>query len=143
MSRRVVRAHAPTLRLKRFLWIDFAAGATVGALVLSLSLWLEAIYAIPRPFILSMGAAGLLYAALALALAWGSAPSPALVAILGTANLLWAALCVLVAWILLSSASWLGLAHLAVEAAFVSWLGVNELRHRGGTDAVAASRGAS
>lgn len=107
--------------------------------MLSLSIWLEAIYAIPRPLLLAMGAAGLLYASLALALASRPAPPSALVAILGTANLFWAALCVLVAFILHSSASWLGLAHLAVEAAFVSWLGVNELRFRGGTQAAAAA----
>jgi len=111
--------------------------------VLSLSFWLESIYALPRSLLLTMGAAGLLYASLALALASRPAPPPAVVALLGTANLAWAALCVLFAFILLNSASWLGLAHLAVEAAFVSWLGVNELRFRGSNQSVEASQGAA
>jgi hypothetical protein len=143
MSRRTLQQHAPSSRLRRVLWADFTAGASAGVFVLSLSIWLESIYVIPRLLLLFMGTAGLLYASLALALASRPVPPPPLVALLGSANLVWAALCVLIAFNLLSSASWLGLAHLVVEAVFVSWLGVNELRLRGGSQAIETSQGAA
>ena len=143
MSRRPLQQQAPSSRLRRLLWADFTAGATAGAFMLSLSIWLESIYQIPRLFLLFMGTAGFLYAAIALALASRPVPPPHLVALLGSANLVWAAVCVLSAFILLSSASWLGLAHLVVEAVFVSWLGVNELRLRSGSKVVEVSQGAT
>lgn len=143
MSRHPLRQQAPSARLRRILWADFTAGTTAGAFVLSLSTWLESIYAIPRLLLLFMGTAGLLYASLAIALASRSVPPPPLVALLGSANLVWAAVCVLIALTLFSSASWLGLAHLVVEAAFVSWLGVTELRLRCGSQGAGASQGAT
>ena len=143
MSRRPLQQQAPSSRLRRLLWADFTAGATAGAFVLPLSIWLESIHQIPRLFLLFMGTAGFLYAAIALALASRPVPPPHLVTLLGSANLVWAAVCVLSAFILLSSASWLGLAHLVVEAVFVAWLGVNELRLRSGSKVVEVSQGAT
>lgn len=141
MLHRTLQQHAPQSRLRRILWADFTAGSVVGAMLLVLSVWLEAIYSIPRSLLLVMGAAGFLYASFALALAVHPAPPAPRVVLLGSANLVWAALCVLIA--LIGSASWLGLAHLAAEAIFVSWLGINELRHRDGTQAVEAPHGAT
>lgn len=122
--------NTPLSRLRRVLWCDFTAGAVVGTLLLVLSGWLEAIYSMPRLLLVAMGAAGILYASLALSLAVRPAPPQSLVALLGSANLVWAAICLLMALALSHSASWLGLAHLAVEAMFVFWLGFNELRLR-------------
>jgi hypothetical protein len=65
MSPRTSQQRTPASRLRRVLWADFTAGAVVGALLLALSIWLEAIYSIPRSVLLVMGAAGLLYACLA------------------------------------------------------------------------------
>lgn len=122
--------HTPAKLMRRVLWADFTAGAVVGTLLLALNIWLESIYSIPRSFLLVMGVAGLLYACLALALASRSHPPSALVGVLGSANLVWASLCVVAALVLFGTASPLGLAHLVVEAVFVSWLGVSELRLR-------------
>ena len=121
---------SPASRLRRVLWADFTAGAVVGALLLVLSIWLESIYSIPRPLLLVMGAAGLAYATLAFAAASRPVPPFALVGVLGSANLVWATLCIVVALGLFGIASPLGLAHLVLEAVFVSWLGINELRLR-------------
>jgi hypothetical protein len=136
MLHRNLQKGASQSQLRRILWADFTAGAVVGAILLVLSAWLEAIYSIPRSVLLIMGAAALLYASFALALAVHPAPPPARVALLGSANLVWSALCVILAVAMLSAASWLGLAHLAAEAGFVFWLGINELRYRGGIRAV-------
>lgn len=132
---------ASNIGLRRVLSADFAAGAVVGCALLTLSTWLESVYAIPRMLILVMGSAGLLYASLALSLLFRPVPSPRLVAVLGLANLMWAVFCVVAAILLFRSASWLGLAHLALEAGFVSWLGVTELRLRSGCQAVEAPQG--
>jgi hypothetical protein len=143
MAHRTLHKRTSQSQLHRILWADFTAGAVVGAALLVLSVWLEEIYSIPRAILLFMGAAGLLYASFALALAVNPAPPSARVVLLGSANLVWSALCVLIALAMLSTASWLGLAHLAAEAAFVSWLGINELRHRYGGQAVEVTQGAT
>lgn len=140
MSPRTSQQRTPTSRLRRVLWTDFTAGAVVGASVLALSIWLESIYLIPRSLLLVMGAAGLLYASLALGLASRPIPPLALVGFLGSANLVWATLCVIAALVLFGTASPLGIAHLAVEAVFVSWLGVSELRLRGAIQSVEAAQ---
>lgn len=130
---------APASRLRRVLWADFIAGAVVGTLLVVLSIWLESIYAIPRSLLLVMGAAGLLYATLAFSVAFRPSPSFALAGVLGAANLVWATLCVVAALFLFGTASPLGLAHLVLEAAFVSWLGINELRLRRSAQSVEAA----
>lgn len=134
----------PSSKLRRVLWADFTAGSVGGSLLLVLSSWLQAIYSIPRLLLLVMGAAGLLYAALALAVvAFRPVPPYAGVGLLGSANLVWAALCVVAAMALAGTASPLGLAHLVLEAVFVAWLGINELRLRSTTRPVQARPRAS
>lgn len=124
----------PSSKLRQVLWADFTAGSVGGSLLLVLSSWLQAIYSIPRLLLLVMGVAGLLYAALAFAVvAFRPVPSFARVGWLGSANLVWAALCVVAALVLAGTASPLGLAHLVLEAVFVAWLGINELRLRSTT----------
>lgn len=132
MTGREHQHDASIVGLRRVLLADFAAGAIVGGAILALSAWLESVYAIPRVILLIMGAAGLVYASFALSLLFRPVPLPRLVAALGSANLVWAAFCMVAVLILFRSASWFGLAHLVLEAGFVSWLGVTELRlHRG------------
>jgi hypothetical protein len=140
MSPRTPQQRTPASRLHRVLWADFTAGAVVGALLLALSTWLEAIYSIPRSVLLVMGAAGLLYACLALALASRPIPPSALVGFLGSANLVWATLCAVAALVLFGTATALGLTHLAVESVFVMWLGVSELRLRSTAQSVEAAQ---
>ena len=143
MSDRNRQHRASNLHLRRVLFADFAAGTVVGCALLTLSTWLETVYAIPRMLLLAMGAAGLIYASLAISLLFRPVPSPRLVAVLGSANLMWAVFCVAAALLLFRSASWLGIAHLALEAGFVSWLGVTELRLRSESLAIEARQGAT
>lgn len=116
--------------MRTLLWLDGAAGAVVGTVVLGLSGWLAGLYALPRGLLLATGAANLLYAAYALALARRRPRPLPWVAALAVANLAWGAVCVGLLAMVGGSASAFGIAHLAAEAVFVGGLGALEWRVR-------------
>ncbi len=117
-------------RHSKLLWIDCIAGAVVGVAVLMLSPWLSRIEALPRGLLLFTGAANLLYACYSLSLAARMRRTLRQIELLVFANGAWAVVCVALALSFASSATWIGIAHLLGEAAFVGALAGAEWRWR-------------
>ena len=115
---------------RRLLWVDCTAGAVVGVAVLLTHGWLSEWFGLPRALLRFTGAANLAYGAYSFSLAVRSERPRALILLLIGANVLWAVLCVRWATVYGESATWLGLAHLLLEALFVGGLGVAEWRCR-------------
>lgn len=111
------------------LWIDCTGGLVVGVLVLALSSWLSTLFAMPVRFVVVLGAANLGYGLYSLQLARRTVRPRALLRLLVGANLAWAVFCVLASVRLASQASYLGLAHLLLEGAYVGGLGLLEWRY--------------
>ena len=112
------------------LHFDSAAGLAAGAFALALSGPLSALYALPRPLLLGMGAANLAYGTFSGTLARRARRPRALVHLLVAANAAWAALCWAAAVALAGRASAFGLAQLGGEGAFVGGLALLEWRRR-------------
>ena len=87
-------------RLRDLLWLDAAAGLTVGVLTLSLYRWAEPLYGLPDGALAVVGAANLGYGLFSLSLARRARRPMGLIVALVAANALWAGLCTvaLVAW---------------------------------------------
>ena len=120
----------PYLRsAKALLWIDCLGGLAVGAIVLALSPWLSALYAMPKRFVIALGVANLSYGAFSLSLARRKVRPRGLLLLLIGANLAWAVFCVIASAILASEASAYGLALLLLEGAYVGGLGLLEWRY--------------
>ena len=115
---------------RHLLWIDGAAGATVGVPVLLVAEWLAGWTGLPLGLVRGMGAANLAYGAYALALASRRRRSLRPVAVLVVANLTWAVLCFRWAALHADTATWLGMAQLVGEGLFVGGLAVVEWRSR-------------
>lgn len=115
---------------RSLLWIDAAAGLTVGVLVLAASPWLSRLYALPLAFVIVMGLANLGYGTYSLTLARATPRSRTRLLVLIAGNALWAALCVVAAVIVAGRATWFGLATLVFEGGFVGGLAFLEWRHR-------------
>ena len=115
---------------RHLLWVDCGAALLAGTLVLALSGWLSELYALPRAFLLGMGAANVGYGAFSGSLARRDSRPPALIVLLVVANAAWAGLCALAAVGLATTASAFGLAHLVGEGVFVGTLAALEWRDR-------------
>ncbi len=121
----------PDLTLMRnLLWVDSSAGLVVGVFVLALSPWLGGLYGMSRALILGIGGANVVYGLFALSLARRQLRPRPLIALLAGANAAWAIFCVITVAAVWPSASWIGLAHLGLEALFGFGLAVLEWRHR-------------
>lgn len=112
---------------KSLLWVDCLGALVVGVLVFTLSSWLSALYAMPEPFVIALGAANLTYGAFSLSLARRTVRPRALLLLSG-ANLAWAVFCVIASIILAAQASAYGLALLLLEGVYVGGLGLLEWR---------------
>ena len=126
-------------RLRDLLWLDAAAGLTVGVLTLALYRWAEPLYGLPDGALAAIGAANLGYGLFSLSLARRARRPMGRIVALVAANALWAGLCTvaLVAW--WGTAGALGLLHLGAEAAFVGGLAAAEWRRRDALRAPAGS----
>jgi cbb3-type cytochrome oxidase subunit 3 len=113
----------------RLLWFDCAAGGVSGALLLLLRPWLEPLYGISGSVLLAMALVSLGYCAYGFSLTQRASRSRAAVLLLVGGNFAWAAVCLGLAVALWSSASWVGVAALAIEAAFVGILAAVEVRN--------------
>lgn len=118
----------PTLRT--LLRVDCTGALVVGCLVLTVSGWLATLYAVPRTWIVALGAINVAYGLFSLSLAVRRTPPRGLVGALAAANMGWGVACLALAAGLAGRASALGLAHLVVEGAFVGGLGALEWRRR-------------
>jgi len=113
----------------RLIWIDWIAGAVVGALVLSLREWLARLYALPTDLLFVIGIANLAYACVSCALAMRSTDGRVpFLRVVAVANIAWAVCCVVLAVVWFAEASVFGLGQLLGEAVFVGGLGVLEWR---------------
>ncbi|MES2521705.1 MAG: hypothetical protein V4617_03320 [Gemmatimonadota bacterium] len=117
-------------RFRHLLLFDSIAGLTAGVIMLSLSGFLSALYALPRALLVGIGVANLLYGTYSGSLARRTHRPMALLIVLVVANATWAALCVLVAVRFWDTASPFGLAQLLGESVFVGVLARLEWRHR-------------
>ena len=112
--------------MRHLLWIDSAAGALVGTVVLLASEGLSGLYGLP----LVTGAANVLYAACSGSLAMRAVRPRAGIAALVAANAVWAVVCVGLVGAYAEGGGGLGLLHLGAEAVFVGGLAALEWRHR-------------
>ena len=116
--------------MRHLLWIDSAAGALVGTVVLLASEGLSGWYGLPRGLLLATGAANVLYAACSGSLAVRAVRPRAGIVALVVANAAWAVVCVGLVGAYAEGGGGLGLLHLGAEAVFVGGLAALEWRHR-------------
>ncbi len=116
--------------LRHLLWIDSGAGLSAGVVVLALAGWLGDVYRLPRPLLVGMGLANLVYGTYSGTLARRAHRPRGLLVLLVLANATWAALCLLAAASFADRASAFGLAHLVGEGLFVGGLAALEWRER-------------
>ena len=102
----------------------------VGIIVVLASYWLSQWYQLPQTLVLFTGIANLAYGCYSFSLARQPKRPKTLIFILVIANLVWAILCLYWAITYSGTASWLGLAHLILEALFVGGLALLEWRWR-------------
>ncbi len=115
---------------RNVIWIDGAAGATVGVIVLLARQWMSDLYKLPLDLVLLMGVANLAYALYSLSLATRARRPLSYIYMLVIANSTWACLCMRWATIHADTASVFGLAHLVGEGLFVGGLASLEWRWR-------------
>ncbi len=120
-------AEGELIRAGVLIWVDWIAGAVVGALVLALRGWLADLYALPADLLLGMGLANLAYAGVSFTLAMRSRGDrvPFLRAV-AAANVAWAVFCAALAVAWVGEASPFGVGQLVAEAVFVGGLGLLE-----------------
>jgi hypothetical protein len=113
----------------KLLWIDALAALVAGLLTFALVSLLQRLYGLPESIIHFVGFVNLAYAAYSLSVARAVKRSRLRVKVLAWGNLAWAPVCALLAIAFADTATWLGLAMLLFEGAFVATLGVLELRY--------------
>ncbi|WP_043309779.1 hypothetical protein [Pseudomonas sp. ML96] len=112
------------------LWIDSAAAATAGLVVLALGAWLSDLYSLPRELLLFIGVVNLIYASYSFSLALrGNRPRLLLYGLI-VGNSLWAGVCVAMALQFAGDSSLFAQLHLIGEALFVGALAALEWRWR-------------
>ncbi|MFI8747539.1 hypothetical protein ACIGKL_20550 [Pseudomonas sp. NPDC077186] len=116
--------------MRYLLWLDGAAAALAGALLLTCRHWLSELQALPLALLTLIGLVNLLYAAYSLSLARRRWRPRTLIVLLVLGNLAWAAACLGLAASFVGSASPWGLAYLVGEALFVALLAGLEWRWR-------------
>jgi hypothetical protein len=116
--------------MRTLLWVDCLAGGVAGAAVLALSGWLAELYLMPRPLVVVMGAANLLYASYSFSLAARTTRPKHLITLLVFANLTWSGVCLALAANYAQTASLFGIGHLVLEAIFVGGLAGLEWSNR-------------
>ena len=123
----------------KLLWLDCTAGATVGLVVSLFHGWFSELYALPAEFVLFMGLANFAYGVFSFSLAIRPTRPRHLFILLVSANITWGLLCL--AWLVVfrETASIFGMAHLALEAAFVAGLGLIEWRNKSALNIAAPS----
>lgn len=115
---------------RNVIWIDGAAGATAGVIVLFARQWMSDLYKLPLDHMILMGVANLAYAFYSLALATRARRPLSYIHVLVIANGTWACLCLRWATIYADTASVFGLTHLVGEGLFVGGLASLEWRWR-------------
>jgi hypothetical protein len=112
------------------LWVDCSAALSAGAAIVSLSGWLSGLYALPREFLVTIGAVNVAYGLYSFSLAVRERRPQGLIVFLVVANATWSAVCWIAALALATSASLYGIAHLVLEGLFVAGLAVMEWKQR-------------
>ena len=112
------------------LWLDGLGGLAAGTIVLSVHDWLASLYGLPGAVLLFVGSANLAYGATGTLLARTRRRPPWAIAALAMANMSWPLACLGIAVTWASTVSWLGHAHLGLEAVYVGALGLVEWRWR-------------
>ncbi|PYC22544.1 hypothetical protein DMO17_13865 [Aquipseudomonas alcaligenes] len=115
---------------RHLLWVDCAAAATAGVLMLLLGPWLSEVYRLPRGLLLFIGVTNLLYASYSFTLALRGKRPRLLLYGLVAGNALWAGACVVMAVQFAGAASLFAQIHLVGEALFVGGLAACEWRWR-------------
>ena len=111
--------------------IDSAAALLAGALTALLTPVLTGWYGLPASLLQSIAIANLLYGGYSGWLASRPCPRPLPgIVILVIANFSWAVVCLTLAVCFFDAATWMGLAHLSIEGAFVGALALSEWRQR-------------
>lgn len=120
----------PPAVAKHLLWIDCTAAALAGGAVLLLWPWLARLYGLTPDWLVFIAIANLAYGSYSFSLALRRRRPLTLIILLVVANGAWALACVAMAVHFAGSATWLGLGHLVLEAAFVGGLAAREWRWR-------------
>lgn len=117
------------------LLLDSGAGCTVGSVCLVLCPWLSGIYGFDPSLVLFIGAVNVIYGlssgALLLLTTQRQDIPVAPLRFLALANASWVIPCGVLLTMTWSEATWLGVLHIILEATFVSWLALIELRIAG------------
>lgn len=116
------------IRAVHLIWVDWIAGAVVGALVLFRE-WLTELYLLPGVLVLVIGLANIAYSCVSFTLAMFSRGDRVpFLRVVAAANIVWAIVCSVLAVVWFGEASVFGLCQLVGEAVFVGGLGVMEWR---------------
>lgn len=116
--------------MRNLLWIDCAAGAIAGTIVLALGRLISEVYGLPLALVLFIGTVNLIYACYSFALATAAHRRKFLINLLVAANLAWALVCVALAVAFAGTATPIGVGLLLGEAVFVGVLAFFEWRYR-------------
>lgn len=116
--------------IRHLLWLDGAAGASVGVAMLLLREWLSVRYGLPQVTVDAIAVANVVYGLCALSLASRRVRSEARIRLLVGANAAWSVVCVALVGVHVETATVWGLAHLGAEALFVGGLAALEWRWR-------------
>ena len=120
-------------RARALLYTDALAGAVVGVFVIALHPWLAGLYGLVEELVLAIGITNLTYGGYSSALAFGMfrgrPPTRRNVDLLILGNALWSLLCLLLAFAMRSHATFIGVATLTFEGAFVLTLALLERRY--------------
>lgn len=112
------------------LWIVCVAALFAGTCVVLFHKLLSHIYVLPEQLVLFIGLVNLAYGAYSLSLLRPGRATISSISLLVVANLGWTLACAALAAWFNSSASWLGIALLVAEGAFVALLALFEWRYR-------------
>jgi hypothetical protein len=113
-------------RLRSLLWFDCSAAGVVGVTMLAVSGLLAPLFGMPRAVLVATALANLIYGGFSYSLARMAEPPRGRVRALVVANFAWTVVCVVLAAVFAGPGSWLGVAYVLAEGAFVGGLAALE-----------------
>jgi hypothetical protein len=110
--------------------IDSSAGLVVGGTMIALDEWLSELYAIPLGIFYFVALTNVVYGLFSLSLVMRARRTMGLIKLLAVANGGWAVLCFGLVVYLWCTATFFGIAHVALEGVFVGGLAALEWKQR-------------
>lgn len=115
-------------RLRSLLWFDCTAAGVAGVTMLVVSGLLAPLFGLPRVLLVATALANVAYGAFSFSLARMPEAPRGRVRALVIANFAWTLVCVALAAVFAGPGSWLGVAYVLAEGAFVGVLAALEAR---------------